>query len=100
MEKSKKQHGRKFGPKIAQKLVIRDKAQFATKQRKFNGNKLVACFLKDLFIWYDTICTLNADSVFQHGTLKHSGANSNMVIARCAKHSSNRTMSIAQAQCL
>ena len=46
---SKKQH---------KKRVIRDKAQFATKQRKFNGNKLVACFLKDSFIWHDTICTL------------------------------------------
>ena len=44
--------------KIAQKTVIRDKAQFAPKQRKFNGNKLVACFSRVSFIWHNTICAL------------------------------------------
>ena len=50
-----------LGQKIStKKRVIRDKAQFATKQQKFNGNRLVVCFLKDSFIWHDTICTLLA----------------------------------------
>ena len=43
MEKRKKiARTQIWAKKIAQKCVIREKAQFAPKQRKFNGNKLVA----------------------------------------------------------
>jgi len=61
MEKRKKNSmDANLGKQIDKKRVIREKAQFASKQRKFNGNKLVAFFLKDSFIWHNASCTLLA----------------------------------------